>query len=689
MLLTLKQPLITITMMKKFLSFIAIAAVAAVAFISCEEKPEVPADIALKGITVSPATYSLAVGETKALTVAYDPEDATIKPEVEWTSSKPEVATVDGRGTVTGVAAGTADIVAKAGEFTAKCVVTVVGEPGPEDKWDYTPCADYSAASNLWKPVFDADGEKYFYYFCNGADWNGTDTETTDVPFLEKKTSTYKLTIENGTTSPWQNQIFFFPNEGHEIALDAAKQYRIQVTFGATEATRGFIKMLTYGESGPKHEGALIHEVGDFKMSPDAPTIIDFPAIYGISCSNINFVMDFGGAPAGTVIYIKDIIVAEDGDAPQEQPEDKWDYTPSEAYKAAANNLWKPIFDGNFDYIYGQITGNSIVDITNYDAVYKNESTYRLTFASATSGEWGNCNFLCPQADHKVALKAGTKYNLSVTLGATAAIQKVIFSLHADDPTKDSHEGTWLTDLWGELPADTPTTFTAEYTPEADIENISWTIIPQFGTPAGMMFYIKDIIIEEVVNNNVVPEFFAGTYKVSSLKVLGGVGTTAFVEVKDKSWMWNSSVNKEYDNLLVLSSTDNTADYQAGADGAYWDYILVADKNKLGTGDMNLSHNFGQLPHGVVPCNINTENGQVTFNNTLTVQGLTEGTYPWEMTWASAKGDLVVPANSIAFVFNCTVKPDSEYTWDAAWAYSDFERFGLRPFYFAMIFTKQ
>jgi|GEM_PF-2612105 len=680
-------------MMKKFLSFIAIAAVAAVAFISCEEKPEVPADIALKGITVSPATYSLAVGETKALTVAYDPEDATIKPEVEWTSSKPEVATVDGRGTVTGVAAGTADIVAKAGEFTAKCVVTVVGEPGPgpepEDKWDYTPCTDYSAASNLWKPVFDADGEKYFYYFCNGADWNGTDTETTDVPFLEKKTSTYKLTIENGTTSAWQNQIFFFPNEGHEIALDAAKQYRIQVTFGATAATRGFIKAVTYGETGPKHEGALIHEVGDFQMSPDAPTIIDFPAIYGISCSNINFVMDFGGAPAGTVIYIKDIIVAEDGDAPAVVPEDNWDYTPSEAYKAAANNLWKPIFDGNFDYIYGQITDYGIVDIANYDAVYKNESTYRLTFAGATSGEWGNCNFLCPQADHKVALKAGTKYNLSVTLGATAAIQKVIFSLHADDPTKDSHEGAWLIDLWGELPADTPTTFTAEYTPEADIENISWTIIPQFGTPAGMMFYIKDIIIEEVVNNNVVPEFFAGTYKVSSLKVLGGVGTTAFVEVKDKSWMWNSSVNKEYDNLLVLSSTDNTADYQAGADGAYWDYILVADKNKLGTGDMNLSHNFGQLPHGVVPCNINTENGQVTFNNTLTVQGLTEGTYPWEMTWASAKGDLVVPANSIAFVFNCSVKPDSEYTWDAAWAYTDFERFGLRPFYFAMIFTKQ
>lgn len=678
-------------MMKKILSFFAIAAVAAVAFISCEEKPEVPADIALKGITVSPATYSLAVGETKALTVAYDPADATIKPEVEWTSSDTNVATVDGRGTVTGVAAGTADIVAKAGEFTAKCVITVVGEPGPgpepEDKWDYTPCADYSAASNLWKPVFDADGENYFYYFCNGADWNGTDTETTEVPFLEKKTSTYKITIENGTSSAWQNQIFIMPNTGHEIALDAAKQYRIQVTFGATEATRGFIKAVTYGETGPKHEGALIHEVGDFNMSPDAPTIIDFPAIYGISCSNINFVMDFGGAPAGTVIYIKDIIVAEDGDAPAVGPEDNWDYTPSEAYKAAANNLWKPIFDGNFDYIYGQITDYGIVDITNYDAVYKNESTYRLTFAGATSGEWGNCNFLCPQADHKVALKAGTKYNLSVTLGATAAIQKVIFSLHADDPTKDSHEGAWLIDLWGELPADTPTTFTAEYTPGADIENISWTIIPQFGTPAGMMFYIKDIIIEEVVP--AVPAAFAGTYKVTNLKVLGGAGSTGFVEVKDKSWMWNSSVNKEYDNLLVVNSDDATVDYQAGADGAYWDYILVADKNKLETGDMDLSHNFGKLPHEKVPISVDATSGNATINGYISSRVLIPGEYPIIVEWASASGTVTVPAGSIAFVFSCQVMPDSSYTWDDAWAYTDFERFGLRPLIYVMIFAKQ
>ena len=178
---------------------------------------------------------------------------------------------------------------------------------------------------------------------------------------------------------------------------------------------------------------------------------------------------------------------------------DTWDYTPSAEYVAAANNLWKPIFDGNFDYVYGQVTGYQVEEITESKTVSKKESTYKFTFKDATEGEWGCCNFLAPLADHPVALKAGTKYNISVTLGATAAISKCIFSLHTYKADADSREGDWLTDLWGEVPANTPTTFTQEFTPSADIANIAWTIIPQFGTPAGMKFYIKDIIVEEVV----------------------------------------------------------------------------------------------------------------------------------------------------------------------------------------------
>ncbi len=186
----------------------------------------------------------------------------------------------------------------------------VLIEEGEEPfEWDYTASASYLAEDNLWKPIFDGNGEKYFYYFCDGADWNGTDTETTTVPFLEKKTSTYAITIEKATTQAWQNQFFIFPNEGSFIPFVAENKYKVSITFGSNVETRGFVKLVTYGANGPKHEGALIHEIGDFQMTPEKPTVIDFPVITGVACDNINFVMDFGVAAAGTVVYIKDITI--------------------------------------------------------------------------------------------------------------------------------------------------------------------------------------------------------------------------------------------------------------------------------------------------------------------------------------------------------------------------------------------
>lgn len=196
------------------------------------------------------------------------------------------------------------------GTIEAVNLQPVIIEEGEEPfEWDYTASASYLAEDNLWKPIFDANGEKYFYYFCDGADWNGTDTETTTVPFLEKKTSTYAITIEKATTQAWQNQFFIFPNEGSFIPFVAENKYKVSITFGSNVETRGFVKLVTYGANGPKHEGALIHEIGDFQMTPEKPTVIDFPVITGVACDNINFVMDFGVAAAGTVVYIKDITI--------------------------------------------------------------------------------------------------------------------------------------------------------------------------------------------------------------------------------------------------------------------------------------------------------------------------------------------------------------------------------------------
>lgn len=187
----------------------------------------------------------------------------------------------------------------------------------------------------------------------------------------------------------------------------------------------------------------------------------------------------------------------------------------------------------------------------------------------------------------------------------------------------------------------------------------------------------------------------SGQFMVSNLKVLGGVGSTGLVEVKDKSWMWNSSHTKEYDNILaikILAMTGATtasgyAYYGPGADGAYWDYVLVADKNKLGTGDADLSHNFGQLPHGLSKVVIDLAAGTATVGS-VTCKVLMPGTTATvEETWASAKASLTLGEYQLGLDFKCTVMPDSSYTWDASWAYSDFERFMLRPLHYVMVFN--
>lgn len=81
------------------------------------------------GVSVTPTTLELRVGESGTLTAMVAPEDATNK-KVNWTSSAPEVATV-ADGVVTAVAEGESIITVTTadGEKTATCKVTVAGIP--------------------------------------------------------------------------------------------------------------------------------------------------------------------------------------------------------------------------------------------------------------------------------------------------------------------------------------------------------------------------------------------------------------------------------------------------------------------------------------------------------------------------------------------------------------------------------
>lgn len=91
------------------------------------------------GVTLNPGTLQLSVGETQTLTAKVSPDDAN--QSVSWKSNKPDIATVDNAGKVTGVFGGTTTITVTTedGGIKANCTVTVTVPNVPVEKIELKP----------------------------------------------------------------------------------------------------------------------------------------------------------------------------------------------------------------------------------------------------------------------------------------------------------------------------------------------------------------------------------------------------------------------------------------------------------------------------------------------------------------------------------------------------------------------
>lgn len=92
--------------------------------------------IAITGVTLDQSSLTLVEGKNATLMATITPNNYTTNGEITWTSSNPEVATVDATGKVVAVKEGTATITAKTAidgvsttQFSAACEVTVTPKP--------------------------------------------------------------------------------------------------------------------------------------------------------------------------------------------------------------------------------------------------------------------------------------------------------------------------------------------------------------------------------------------------------------------------------------------------------------------------------------------------------------------------------------------------------------------------------
>ncbi len=97
-------------------------------------QPQQPTTVAVTGISVSPSSLTLKVGESESLTATITPSNATNK-NIKWTTSDSAIAIVSSSGLVTAKGAGPATIraITEDGNFSASCTVTVTQEPASDE----------------------------------------------------------------------------------------------------------------------------------------------------------------------------------------------------------------------------------------------------------------------------------------------------------------------------------------------------------------------------------------------------------------------------------------------------------------------------------------------------------------------------------------------------------------------------
>ena len=207
--------------------------------------------VAVTGITLSVATASLIVGNTKQLTATVLPADATDS-SVTWTSSSAAIATVSSSGLITAVSPGPATVTCTANDSSGKsavCTLTVI------PKAVTAPKAVSIANTKLklaWTPVSDVTGYAvfratsqtgYYHYIGKTAASNYTDSSLITGQTFYYKVKAYKTVNEKNYYSA-SSAIFYakpIPATPATVIALRASSSSIKVLWSTVSGATGYV----------------------------------------------------------------------------------------------------------------------------------------------------------------------------------------------------------------------------------------------------------------------------------------------------------------------------------------------------------------------------------------------------------------------------------------------------------------
>ena len=165
----------------------------------------------------------------------------------------------------------------------------------------------YDSPNNIWKQIDDNfDPSIMTFYYVNGDSW---EANPDPIGFNALGGGKYEISLPDASSLQWQAQVFFHAENlaGFALPVKAGDKYDIRVKVHSNNAIPGMTLKVTDSNDKDNYLTADRHDIPadeDYEIKLPATTLSGKK-----DAATLQLVLDFGGAPAGTVVTVSDITI--------------------------------------------------------------------------------------------------------------------------------------------------------------------------------------------------------------------------------------------------------------------------------------------------------------------------------------------------------------------------------------------